>query len=139
MTVSACEQTTLAYRVNDVPNLWLALLLGFQVTIVTRLWQNKNYSIFLLLQQVMSAASSILVAPFQVSQLVCAGSATAVIRVQLISATFVVCGLATILQCLLGLRYFFEVLPFAVLASRLRSTLKRQSLSVGGTMCSVQW
>ncbi len=59
---------------------------------------------YLIFQQVMSGVSGILVIPFQVSEVVCAGSATAMIRVQLISTTFVVCGITTILQVVLGLR-----------------------------------
>lgn len=52
----------------------------------------------------MIAISGMLVVPFIISELACAGSAQAELRVRLISATFVTAGIATILQTTLGLR-----------------------------------
>ncbi|KAJ1357555.1 hypothetical protein KIN20_015729 [Parelaphostrongylus tenuis] len=56
------------------------------------------------LQQAMLCFSGLLVTPFLVSEVVCAGNATVSLRVQLIAATFVSCGVATILQTTFGLR-----------------------------------
>ncbi|CAI5449092.1 unnamed protein product [Caenorhabditis angaria] len=55
-------------------------------------------------QQAMLSISGLLVYPFIISNIVCAGAAAVQLRVQLISATFVSCGLATILQTTFGLR-----------------------------------
>ncbi|CAD6195111.1 unnamed protein product [Caenorhabditis auriculariae] len=70
--------------VNDVPSTPAALCYG--------------------LQQAMLCISSLLVYPLIVSDVVCAGAAAVQLRVQLIAATFVTCGLATILQTTFGLR-----------------------------------
>ena len=56
------------------------------------------------LQQAMVCTSSLLVYPILLSDVVCAGNATLTLRVQLIAATFVACGFATILQTTVGLR-----------------------------------
>uniref|UniRef100_A0AC34R3A0 C-CAP/cofactor C-like domain-containing protein n=1 Tax=Panagrolaimus sp. JU765 TaxID=591449 RepID=A0AC34R3A0_9BILA len=48
--------------------------------------------------------SGILIAPYIVSELACAGAATIALRVRLISTAFVVTGLTTLLQTVLGLR-----------------------------------
>ncbi|KAF8372313.1 hypothetical protein PRIPAC_78742 [Pristionchus pacificus] len=71
-------------RVNDRPSWKEALLFGCQQATV--------------------CISGLLVFPFLVSQLACAGDQTIALRVQLISATFVACGIATLLQTTLGLR-----------------------------------
>ncbi|GMT26122.1 hypothetical protein PFISCL1PPCAC_17419, partial [Pristionchus fissidentatus] len=71
-------------RVNDRPPWNQALLFGCQQATV--------------------CISGLLVFPFMVSELACAGDATIALRVQLIAATFVACGVATILQTTLGLR-----------------------------------
>ncbi|GMR48917.1 hypothetical protein PMAYCL1PPCAC_19112, partial [Pristionchus mayeri] len=76
--------TGLHLRVNDRPSWKEALLFGCQQATV--------------------CISGLLVFPFLVSNLVCAGDATIALRVQLISATFVACGIATLLQTTLGLR-----------------------------------
>ncbi|EYB93441.1 hypothetical protein Y032_0182g893 [Ancylostoma ceylanicum] len=55
-------------------------------------------------QQAMLCLSGLLVYPFLVSEAVCAGDATVQLRVQLIAATFVSCGIATIIQTTFGLR-----------------------------------
>ncbi|KAL6739636.1 hypothetical protein Aduo_013068 [Ancylostoma duodenale] len=55
-------------------------------------------------QQAMLCLSGLLVYPFLVSEAVCAGNATVQLRVQLIAATFVSCGIATIIQTTFGLR-----------------------------------
>ncbi|VDM55478.1 unnamed protein product [Angiostrongylus costaricensis] len=52
----------------------------------------------------MLCLSGLLVFPFLVAEAVCAGDATVHLRVQLIAATFVSCGFATILQTTFGLR-----------------------------------
>uniref|UniRef100_A0A1I7XRC4 Sulfate_transp domain-containing protein n=1 Tax=Heterorhabditis bacteriophora TaxID=37862 RepID=A0A1I7XRC4_HETBA len=71
-------------RVTDVPKLSSALMFGFQ--------------------QAMLCLSGLLVYPFLVSEAVCAGDATVGLRVQLIAATFVSCGIATVIQTTFGLR-----------------------------------
>ncbi|KHJ84398.1 hypothetical protein OESDEN_15890 [Oesophagostomum dentatum] len=48
--------------------------------------------------------SALLVVPFLQSNVVCAGSATIALRVQLIAASFFISGIATILQTTFGLR-----------------------------------
>ena len=101
MTESNGRQHRIAYRANDIPKWWMAILLGIQVSYCNRCYRIPND---LYLQTLMSGISGILVIPFQVSNFVCAGTATAMVRVQLISTTFVVCGITTILQVLLGLR-----------------------------------
>uniref|UniRef100_A0A1I7SZK2 Sulfate_transp domain-containing protein n=1 Tax=Caenorhabditis tropicalis TaxID=1561998 RepID=A0A1I7SZK2_9PELO len=55
-------------------------------------------------QQAMLCMSGLLVYPFLISNCACAGIAAVQLRVQLISATFVSCGIATILQTTFGLR-----------------------------------
>lgn len=55
-------------------------------------------------QQTMLCLSGLLVVPFLVSDVACAGSASTELRVQLIAATFVTCGIATLLQTTLGVR-----------------------------------
>ncbi|CAO4373300.1 unnamed protein product [Caenorhabditis nigoni] len=55
-------------------------------------------------QQAMLCMSGLLVYPFLISNCACAGAAAVQLRVQLISATFVSCGIATILQTTFGLR-----------------------------------
>uniref|UniRef100_A0A8R1DEM7 Solute carrier family 23 member 1 n=1 Tax=Caenorhabditis japonica TaxID=281687 RepID=A0A8R1DEM7_CAEJA len=52
----------------------------------------------------MLCMSGLLVYPFLISNCACAGAAAVELRVQLISATFVSCGIATILQTTFGLR-----------------------------------
>ncbi|CAP28201.1 Protein CBG08364 [Caenorhabditis briggsae] len=56
------------------------------------------------LQQMMICLSSLLVIPYVVSDMLCAGDQALQIRVQLISATFVTSGIATILQTTFGMR-----------------------------------
>lgn len=70
--------------VNDVPSVKEILGFGFQ--------------------QAMLCMSGLLVYPFLISNCACAGAAAVQLRVQLISATFVSCGIATILQTTFGLR-----------------------------------
>ncbi|CAB3409757.1 unnamed protein product [Caenorhabditis bovis] len=70
--------------VNDVPSIKEVVCFGFQ--------------------QAMLCMSGLLVYPFLISTAVCAGAAQLQLRVQLISATFVSCGIATILQTTFGLR-----------------------------------
>ncbi|KAK0399936.1 hypothetical protein QR680_003282 [Steinernema hermaphroditum] len=74
----------LRYRANDVPKATTALLLG--------------------LQQMMVCISGLLVVPYIVSEKACAGQAELTLRATLISTTFVVTGIATLLQSTLGLR-----------------------------------
>ncbi|GMT26120.1 hypothetical protein PFISCL1PPCAC_17417, partial [Pristionchus fissidentatus] len=71
-------------RVNDRPSWEESLLFGCQQATV--------------------CLSALLVYPFLVSQLACAGDATIALRVQLIATTFVACGIATLLQTSFGLR-----------------------------------
>ena len=52
----------------------------------------------------MICISGILIAPYLVSELACAGVDTISLRVQLISATFVVTGVTTLIQTVFGLR-----------------------------------
>ncbi|KJH42358.1 putative permease [Dictyocaulus viviparus] len=80
----ATNREPLQLRVNDVPTWSAALMFG--------------------LQQAMLCLSGLLVFPFIVSEVVCAGNATVELRVQLIASTFVSCGIATILQTTFGLR-----------------------------------
>ncbi|CAO4375010.1 unnamed protein product [Caenorhabditis nigoni] len=56
------------------------------------------------MQQMMICLSALLVVPYIVSDMLCAGDKALEIRVQLISATFVTSGIATILQTTFGLR-----------------------------------
>ncbi|EPB73497.1 putative permease [Ancylostoma ceylanicum] len=84
MGVAVESHERLHLRVNDVPTLSAALMFGFQ--------------------QAMLCLSGLLVYPFLVSEAVCAGDATVQLRVQLIAATFVSCGIATIIQTTFGLR-----------------------------------
>ncbi|CAD6194593.1 unnamed protein product [Caenorhabditis auriculariae] len=81
---SSGSESNLAFHVNDVPNIPALLLFGFQ--------------------QMMICISGLLVVPYLVSNMVCAGPNTVALRVKLISATFVTSGVATILQTTLGLR-----------------------------------
>ncbi|VDM24568.1 unnamed protein product [Toxocara canis] len=74
----------LHYRANDVPKWSTAILFGAQ--------------------QMMCGISGLLVMPFVVADLMCAGSSSVTLRVRLISTTFVVSGIATVLQTTLGLR-----------------------------------
>uniref|UniRef100_A0A9J2Q431 Solute carrier family 23 member 2 n=1 Tax=Ascaris lumbricoides TaxID=6252 RepID=A0A9J2Q431_ASCLU len=74
----------LHYRANDTPKWSVAILFGAQ--------------------QMMCCISGLLVMPFVVADLMCAGSGSVALRVRLISATFVVCGIATLLQTTFGLR-----------------------------------
>lgn len=65
----------------------------------------------------MCCISGLLVMPFVVADLMCAGSGSVALRVRLISATFVVCGIATLLQTTFGLRFssFFRLKCFFAL------------------------
>ncbi|CAI5448263.1 unnamed protein product [Caenorhabditis angaria] len=74
----------LYYNVNDIPTIPAILLFGFQ--------------------QMMICLSTLLVVPYFVANMLCAGDYSVVLRVQLIAATFVVSGIATILQSTFGLR-----------------------------------
>uniref|UniRef100_A0A915CZP6 Uncharacterized protein n=1 Tax=Ditylenchus dipsaci TaxID=166011 RepID=A0A915CZP6_9BILA len=56
------------------------------------------------LQQVMVSVSVLVSIPFLISDEVCPGQDLNSLRVRLISGTFVVCGLATIVQTSLGMR-----------------------------------
>uniref|UniRef100_A0A8R1I369 Uncharacterized protein n=1 Tax=Caenorhabditis japonica TaxID=281687 RepID=A0A8R1I369_CAEJA len=76
--------TDLHFHVNEVPSPASILLFG--------------------LQQMMICLSSLLVIPYVVSDMLCAGEQAIQIRVQLISATFVTSGIATILQTTFGMR-----------------------------------
>ncbi|VDO87978.1 unnamed protein product [Heligmosomoides polygyrus] len=84
MDASPAGHEPLYLRVNEVPAWSSALTFGFQ--------------------QAMLCLSGLLVYPFLVSEAVCAGDATVQLRVQLIAATFVSCGIATIVQTTFGLR-----------------------------------
>ncbi|CAL2041285.1 unnamed protein product [Caenorhabditis brenneri] len=74
----------LHFHVNDVPHFSAILLFG--------------------LQQMLVCISALLVTPYLLSNMLCAGVETIAIRVQLIAATFVTTGIATILQTTFGLR-----------------------------------
>lgn len=52
----------------------------------------------------MVCISGVLVMPFIIANLSCAGAATIAIRVKLISTTLVITGISTLLQTTLGLR-----------------------------------
>ncbi|KAH7719788.1 Protein Y59E9AL.4 [Aphelenchoides avenae] len=92
VTVSSSEGTEdsdavtheLAYRATDVPP-----------------WKSAWFFAF---QQCMVCISGVLVMPFIIANLSCAGSATIAIRVKLISTTLVITGISTLLQTTLGLR-----------------------------------
>ncbi|VDO55764.1 unnamed protein product [Haemonchus placei] len=84
MSVAPVTREPLHLRVNEVPSWSEAIMFGFQ--------------------QAMLCLSGLLVYPFLVSEIVCAGDATVQLRVQLIAATFVSCGIATIIQTTFGLR-----------------------------------
>ncbi|MFH4975996.1 hypothetical protein AB6A40_002705 [Gnathostoma spinigerum] len=71
-------------RAADRPSLILSILLGFQ--------------------QVMVCVSALLTIPFILSSELCPGRDIYDLRVKLISSTFVVSGLSTILQTMLGMR-----------------------------------
>ncbi|UMM30302.1 hypothetical protein L5515_012239 [Caenorhabditis briggsae] len=72
------------FHVNDVPHFTEIILFG--------------------LQQMLVCISALLVTPYLLSNMLCAGTETIAIRVQLIAATFVTTGIATILQTTFGLR-----------------------------------
>ncbi|CAB05274.2 Solute carrier family 23 member 2 [Caenorhabditis elegans] len=74
----------LHFHVNDVPH--------------------KSAIFFFGLQQMLVCISALLVTPYFVSNLLCAGAETTEVRVQLIAATFISSGIATILQTTFGLR-----------------------------------
>ncbi|CAI2351052.1 unnamed protein product [Caenorhabditis sp. 36 PRJEB53466] len=74
----------LHFHVNEVPSPTSTVLFG--------------------LQQMMVCLSGLLVVPYLVSDMLCAGDKAIEIRVQLISATFVTSGIATILQTTFGMR-----------------------------------
>ncbi|CAI5448240.1 unnamed protein product [Caenorhabditis angaria] len=74
----------LHYHVNEIPGLTSILLFGFQ--------------------QMMICISGLLVIPYYVANMVCAGPETLALRVQLIAATFVTSGIATLLQTTFGMR-----------------------------------
>ncbi|CAJ0933292.1 unnamed protein product, partial [Mesorhabditis belari] len=62
------------------------------------------HALFLAFQQSMVALSGYLIFPYLVADTVCAGSAAAGLRVNLIAATFVSGGIATFIQSTFGLR-----------------------------------
>ncbi|EGT36397.1 hypothetical protein CAEBREN_12868 [Caenorhabditis brenneri] len=74
----------LHFHVNEIPSPLSILLFG--------------------LQQMMICLSALLVVPYIMSDMLCAGEKALEIRVQLISATFVTSGIATILQTTFGMR-----------------------------------
>ncbi|EFO92261.1 hypothetical protein CRE_10927 [Caenorhabditis remanei] len=76
--------TGLHLHVNEIPSPLPILLFG--------------------LQQMMICLSALLVVPYIVFDMLCAGEKALEIRVQLISATFVTSGIATILQTTFGMR-----------------------------------
>ncbi|CAO4374520.1 unnamed protein product [Caenorhabditis nigoni] len=78
------EKDDLVHHVNDIPSIPTILLLGFQ--------------------QMMICLSMLLVVPYLVSGMVCPGDKETEIRVQLISASFVTSGIATLLQTTFGMR-----------------------------------
>uniref|UniRef100_A0A914WAV6 Solute carrier family 23 member 2 n=1 Tax=Plectus sambesii TaxID=2011161 RepID=A0A914WAV6_9BILA len=78
------SELKLYYRANQIPSPPTAILFGFQ--------------------QLMVCVSGLLVTPYILSNTACAGAATALIRVKLISTTLVVAGLSTLLQNTLGVR-----------------------------------
>uniref|UniRef100_A0A914CJV2 Uncharacterized protein n=1 Tax=Acrobeloides nanus TaxID=290746 RepID=A0A914CJV2_9BILA len=73
----------LIFRANDVPKWHTSILLAFQQTMV--------------------CMPGIFVFPYIIADNVCAGLAGTAIRAQLISTTFIITGIATILQTTLGL------------------------------------
>uniref|UniRef100_A0A915BUA5 Uncharacterized protein n=1 Tax=Parascaris univalens TaxID=6257 RepID=A0A915BUA5_PARUN len=72
------------YKANDRPPIALSLLFGFQ--------------------QVMVCVSALLTIPFILSNELCPGRDVYDLRVKLISSTFVVSGISTIIQTMLGMR-----------------------------------
>uniref|UniRef100_A0A914X599 Solute carrier family 23 member 2 n=1 Tax=Plectus sambesii TaxID=2011161 RepID=A0A914X599_9BILA len=78
------KRAQLYYRAGDYPTPLKALLFGVQQLIV--------------------CSSGLLVTPYILSTIACAGTATATIRVKLIATTLVVSGIATLLQNVLGVR-----------------------------------
>lgn len=74
----------LIYAAKDVPKWNISLLLGFQ--------------------QMMVGITGLLVMPYLVASLICAGSDTMTIRVKLMSSTLVTAGISTIIQTTFGLR-----------------------------------
>lgn len=78
-------------------------------------------------QQAMVCTSSLLIYPILLSDIVCAGQDTVSLRVQLIAATFVACGIATILQTTLGIRYSPSLL--SLILPGCPSSMVRPSLS----------
>ncbi|KAI6213178.1 hypothetical protein M3Y94_00119700 [Aphelenchoides besseyi] len=71
-------------KADETPSFFVALLFGFQ--------------------QVMVCVSALLVIPFLLSDMLCAGQQVNMLRVQLISSTFVASGIGTIIQTSLGMR-----------------------------------
>uniref|UniRef100_A0A914VRU4 Uncharacterized protein n=1 Tax=Plectus sambesii TaxID=2011161 RepID=A0A914VRU4_9BILA len=97
------SELKLYYRANQIPSPPTAILFGFQ--------------------QLMVCVSGLLVTPYILSNTACAGAATALIRVRLISTTLVVAGLSTLLQNTLGVsergscpvaRDTYDILPATV-------------------------
>uniref|UniRef100_A0A914EBD5 Uncharacterized protein n=1 Tax=Acrobeloides nanus TaxID=290746 RepID=A0A914EBD5_9BILA len=78
------RNVSLQYGPNDIPEWYKAIPLGFQ--------------------QAMVCMAGLIVTPYVVSELVCAGDKTSELRAKLISTAFVITGIATILQSFLGLR-----------------------------------
>ncbi|KHN81855.1 Solute carrier family 23 member 1 [Toxocara canis] len=72
------------YKANDRPPIFLAILFGFQ--------------------QVMVCVSALLTIPFILSNELCPGRDVYNLRVKLISSTFVVSGISTIIQTMFGMR-----------------------------------
>lgn len=58
----------------------------------------------LLFQQVMVCVSALLTIPFLLSDFLCAGQDVNILRVDLISSTFVASGISTLIQTGLGMR-----------------------------------
>ena len=59
------------------------------------------------IQQAMICIPGLILTPQIIADAVCAGSATAALKMQLMAATFVAAGIATFLQSTIGLRYFY--------------------------------
>uniref|UniRef100_A0A914E9A6 Uncharacterized protein n=1 Tax=Acrobeloides nanus TaxID=290746 RepID=A0A914E9A6_9BILA len=78
------QNVSLQYGPNDIPEWYKAIPLGFQ--------------------QAMVCMAGLFVTPYIVSETVCAGDKSSELRAKLISTAFVISGIATILQCFLGIR-----------------------------------
>uniref|UniRef100_A0A0N4ZYS4 Sulfate_transp domain-containing protein n=1 Tax=Parastrongyloides trichosuri TaxID=131310 RepID=A0A0N4ZYS4_PARTI len=78
------EPKKLIYSAKEVPKWNISILLGFQ--------------------QMMVGITGLLVMPYLVSSLICAGSETTTVRVKLMSCTLITAGVATIIQTTFGLR-----------------------------------